>query len=65
MTSLNHESQPVQIAETGVLEKFNGEALPENLFERVFVEEGTIVKVEYFEAGVKVGEQIVEEGGTN
>lgn len=40
------EKPEVQIDEYVVLEKFEGEALPENLFERVHIHNGEIVLVE-------------------
>lgn len=40
------EIEGVIIDEEVVLEKFDGEPIPENLFERVFIKNGEIVRVE-------------------
>lgn len=53
------EKEKVEIKETTVLEKFEGEPVPENLIEKVFIEDGTIVKHEYYENGDLVSTQEV------
>jgi hypothetical protein len=54
-----------RVSVSGVLEKFDGEGTnPTNLVERIHIVDDEIVKVEFFDAGIKTGEQIVEEGGT-
>jgi len=40
------ETQGVTVDEETVLEKFIGEPLPENLYERVYIKNGEIVRVE-------------------
>jgi len=52
MSELNEEQSPVKVGVSGVLEKFDGEAKPENLTERLFIEEDEVVKIEYYENGV-------------
>jgi hypothetical protein len=63
MSENNVEVAALGISVTGVLDKFNGEPTPENLVERVHIEDGAVVKVEFFEDGEKVGENLIEEGG--
>ena len=66
MTDTNAEAPAVNISVSGVLQKFDGEGTePQNLVERIYIEQNEIVKVEFFENGEKTGEEIVEEGGTN
>ena len=48
---MNEETVQTQVKVTGVLEKFDGEATPENLAERVYIEDDEIVKIEYYENG--------------
>lgn len=55
------EFENVQISEVSVLEKFEGEALPENLIERIHIEDGEIIKVEKFENGDLVESETVKE----
>lgn len=47
---VNDEPQ-VNIDEQVILSKFEGEPLPENLIERVHIDNGNIVKHEFYEAG--------------
>jgi hypothetical protein len=54
------ESNPVEVKEVSVLEKFEGEPLPENLFERIHIEDGEIIKVEKFENGDLVSSEDVK-----
>jgi hypothetical protein len=41
----------VTVREDAILEKFDGDAKPENLFERIYITDGVIVRVEKFENG--------------
>lgn len=41
------------ISVSGVLEKYEGEPLPENLFERITIENGEVVKIEKFDIAGK------------
>lgn len=50
---MNEESSKVTIEEMVYLEKFEGEPLPENLFERVHIKNGEVVKIERFELAEK------------
>lgn len=59
------EAAPVDVKVTGVLDKFDGEPLPENLVEKIYIEDNAIVKVEFYQNGELTGTEIVEEGGTN
>lgn len=45
------EEQDVVIEERVVLEKFDGEAVPENLIERVHILDGQIVQHDFIEDG--------------
>jgi hypothetical protein len=47
----NQELPEINIEESGVLRKFEGDPLPENEFERIFVLQGTIVGVQKIENG--------------
>lgn len=60
MSNMN-EFENVEIKEVSVLEKFEGEALPENLIERIHIEDGEIIKVEKFENGEQVSSEDVKE----
>ena len=51
----------VEVKEVAVLEKFEGAPEPENLIERIHIEDGEIIKREIFEAGELVSTEIVEE----
>ena len=55
------EANPVEVKEVSVLEKFEGEPVPENLFERIHIEDGEVIKVEKFENGDLVDTEIVKE----
>lgn len=55
------ESTPVVVREVGVLEKFEGDPAPENLVQKVYVENGEIIKVEDYESGQLVNTQQVKE----
>lgn len=50
----------VNIDEQAILSKFEGEPLPENLIERVYIDNGKIVKHEFYEAGqlIKTVEEV-------
>jgi hypothetical protein len=60
MTELN-EFENLEVKEVSVLEKFEGEPLPENLIERIHIEDGEIIKVEKFEDGHLVETETVKE----
>jgi len=60
MSEMN-EFQNVSVKEVSVLEKFEGDPLPENLFERIHIEDGEIIKVEKFENGDLVSSEDVKE----
>lgn len=45
------EDDGVVVEEIGVLEKFEGEPLAENLVQRVWVKNGVITKIEDFDGG--------------
>lgn len=55
------ETDGLVVKEVGVLEKFDGEPVAENLVQRVLIENGIIVKVEDFENGVLVNTLAKEE----
>lgn len=55
------ESNPVEVSEFVVLEKFEGPAEPENLIERIHIENGEIIKQEFFENGTLIESQEVKE----
>jgi hypothetical protein len=55
------EQEGVEIKEVSVLEKFDGEATPENLIERIHIEDGEIIKREFYENGELVDSEIIEE----
>lgn len=52
-----------KIHEHAVLEKFEGEAHPDNLVERIILEQGEIVRIEKIEGGEVVETLTPEEGG--
>lgn len=58
---MNEESVKAIFREEIVLQKFEGDPLPENEFERVHVVDGEIVKVEKIENGEVVSTEIVKE----
>lgn len=60
MSEMNEEVGVV-LHENVVLEKFEGEALPENLVERLHIEDGEIVKHEFLEDGEVVRTETVKE----
>lgn len=60
MSEMNEE-QPVDVHEMTVLEKFEGAPEPENLIERIHIENGEIIKHEKFENGELVSSEAVEE----
>jgi len=60
MTDMN-EFENVVIKEVSVLEKFEGEPAPENLIERIHIEDGEIIKVEKFDNGDLVESETVKE----
>jgi len=43
---MNDEATITTVTESTVLEKFDGEPVPENLIERIYIENGEVVKVE-------------------
>lgn len=51
----------LDVTENTVLEKFEGEAKPENLFERVHIQDGEIIKIEKFDNGELVSTEQVKE----
>lgn len=56
-----NEEQPVDVHELVVLEKFEGPAEPENLIERIHIENGEIIKRETYEGGELVASEDVKE----
>lgn len=56
-----NEFENVEIKEVSVLEKFEGEPAPENLIERIHIEDGEIIKRETFENGELVSTEDVKE----
>lgn len=50
-----------EVTEETILEKFEGEPLSENLFERLHIKDGEIVKIEKFENGELVSSEKVKE----
>lgn len=54
------DTPEVNIDEQAILSKFEGEPLPENLIERVYIDNGKIVKHEFYEAGqlIKTVEEV-------
>lgn len=60
MTEMN-ENDKVEVHEYAVLEKFEGPAEPENLIERIHIENGEIIKKETFENGELVTSEEVKE----
>ena len=61
MSGIEEVPTPVEVNEYVVLEKFEGEADPANLIERVHIENGEIIKVEQFENGEMVSSEEVKE----
>ena len=55
------EANPVEVKEVSVLEKFEGQPAPENLIERIHIEDGEIIKVEKFENGDLISSEEVKE----
>lgn len=55
------EFENVEVREETVLEKFEGEAAPENLVERIHIVDGEIIKVEKYENGDLVESETVKE----
>lgn len=58
---MNEEFENVEVKEVSVLEKFEGEPLPENLIERVHIEDGKVIKVDKFKHGDLVSTENVKE----
>lgn len=54
-TSPINEQSTVDYNITMVLEKFEGDAIPENLVEKIYIEDGSVVKTEHFSEGGLVG----------
>lgn len=48
---MNEEKPKFKVKEEAILEKFEGEPLPENLIARIYLEDGKIVKEETIENG--------------
>lgn len=62
MSEQMSDPTPVEVHEYVVLEKFEGEdATPENLIERIHIENGEIIKQEWFENGELTASQEVKE----
>lgn len=61
MTDALNEFENWEVKEVSVLEKFEGEPAPENLIERIHIEDGEIIKVEKFENGDLVETEVVKE----
>jgi hypothetical protein len=55
------EASIVDVQEHTVLEKFEGDPVPENLFERVHIENGEVTKVEKYENGELLSTEVVKE----
>lgn len=60
MSEMNEFTQ-TQISEHTVLEKFEGEPSENNLVEKVFIEDGRIVKIERYRDGVLISSETVKE----
>lgn len=56
-----NESVPAEIRESTILEKFEGAPVPENLIERIHIEDGEIIRIDKFENGTQVSTQVVKE----
>jgi hypothetical protein len=56
-----NESVPAEIRESTILEKFEGDPSPENLIERIHIEDGEIIRIDKFENGEPVSTQVVKE----
>lgn len=55
------DTPEVTITENTVLEKFEGAPAPENLVERIHIEDGVIIRVEKFDGGELVSAEDVKE----
>lgn len=54
------ENTFVGVVESFILDKYEGDPVPNNLFERLHITEGQITKVERFENGVLIEEKEVD-----
>lgn len=61
MSEQMNESVPAEIRESTILEKFEGDPSPENLIERIHIEDGEIIRIDKFENGEPVSTQVVKE----
>lgn len=61
MTDFNAEIMATTVREEAVLQKFEGEPLPENEFERIHLVDGAVVRVEQIENGEVVHTSFVKE----
>lgn len=61
MSEQMNEAVPAEIKENTVLEKFEGAPEPENLVERIHIEDGEIIRVDKFENGEQVSTEVVKE----
>lgn len=57
---MSEESAKFKIKEETVVAKYDGEPLPENLIERVYLEDGNVLKHEFIENGVVTRVDLVE-----
>lgn len=57
------ETMRAVVREVGVLEKFEGEPVPENLIEKIFIENGEIIKRETYRNGRLLKTEQVKEVG--
>lgn len=60
---MNEEEALTVVKEEIVLQKFEGDPIPENLVEKVFILDGVIQKHEFIENGLVV--KVVEPGGVS
>lgn len=61
MTDGMNDATAAAINEYTVLNKFEGDPAPENLVERIHIENGEIIKVEKYEAGELISSETVKE----
>ena len=60
-TDLNIEMAQAVVREEAVLQKFEGDPLPENEVERIHLVDGVVVRIEKIEAGEVVSTELVKE----
>lgn len=58
---MNEEEPLVVLDEIATLEKFEGEAVPENCIERIVIQNGVITEHQFLENGIVVRTEKVEE----